>query len=135
MKTVFLFLLALVAIISFGCEDILSDREKIYTEIGWINDYDSLQGIPPSIVLGSSIQTDIKILWSDGCKFNSFFEVQRESEFVYIFTLKDESKGQLCTLDIRSATTSFKFKPERKGTYTLKFVDRTGTRNKILIVE
>jgi len=134
MKIIFVILITAFAVMSFGCEDILSEREKDSFEIGWINERDTLSTIPLSILSGSEIDTDISILWSDGCKYRSFFEVERESNFVYKFTLKDASKGQICTLDIRQTNTKFKFKPEQKGEYTLHFIDRNGTRTRKLTV-
>lgn len=135
MKSFYFFLVTSLVILTFGCEDILSDREKEYYDIGWINYYsDTLSSIPEVIPLGAEINTEVKIVWNHGCKFRSFFDVERKSDYEYLFTIRDVSKSGGCTLDLRAAKTTFNFKPTKKGEYTLHFLDMYGTVTKKLFV-
>lgn len=136
MKTLFLFLVTLVAIVSFGCESIFTDTERKETiELGWLVDYNNFVDFPDTIQTNSEVNTSIRVHWKDWCVKRTYFEVEKENTFTFRFTTKDVVGGPGCLHEIRDTTTTFKFKPEQKGSYTLKFIDRIGTRTKTLVVE
>jgi hypothetical protein len=136
MKTIFLFLVTIVAVASFGCEEVITENErKENIELGWLVDYNNFVDFPDTIQLNSEVNTSLRVYWKDWCVKRTYFEVEKENTFTYRFTTKDVIGVQGCLDEIRDTITSFKFKPEQKGSYTLKFIDRIGTKTKTLVVE
>lgn len=135
MKTLCFIFVSLSAVFSFGCESIITDNERKETiELGWLVDYNNFVDFPDTIQTNSEVNTSLRVYWKDWCVKRTYFEVEKENTFTYRFTTKDVVGGPGCLDEIRDTNTTFRFIPEQKGIYTLKFIDRKGTRTKTLVV-
>ena len=125
-KSLFL-LVCLFSVLTFGCCDSVSNNCESDSNLGLFDAYR-----PPflqigSINLGSETDIRLKVLWTDGCIFESYLDVVKQDDLTYKFILKNRSKGCACTDDIRQGTVPFKFKPSKTGEHKLIFIDRKDT--------
>jgi|GEM_PF-3059362 len=125
-KSLFL-LVCVFSAFSFSCRDSVSNNCESDSNLGLFSIYR-----PPflhieSIKLGDETNVDIAVLLTDGCVYDTYFEVVKQVDLTYKFILKNKSKGCACTDDIRQGTVPFKFKPTKTGEHTLIFIDRKDT--------
>lgn len=122
-----LFLISLFAILSISCSETVSNDCSSDSNLGFLDIYRPPLINVGSIALGNEIDIGINVLLTNGCIYESYFEVIKQQNLTYHFILKDKSKGCACTDDIRHGTVPFKFKPTQKGTHTFVVIDRNDT--------
>lgn len=133
MKTVFLFLVVFVAIVSFGCDgtndyEIEKERKGDITETTFFNFKDTIS-------LGQSISDSIAILYYDTCNERSYFKSIQISDFEYNFELWDvRTQEGTCMLPLIRSKAPFSFTPTKKGRYTLRLIDIRDTITKTIVV-
>jgi hypothetical protein len=125
-KSLFL-LVCVFSAFSFGCRDSVSNNCEFDSNLGLFSIYR-----PPflhieSIKLGDETNVGIAVLLTDGCVYDTYFEVVKHDDLTYKFILKDKSKGCACTDDIREGMVPFIFKPTKTGEHKLIFIDRKDT--------
>ena len=127
MKTSLLLIFTFLSLVSISCNEQISNDCSSDSNLGLLGIYRPPLINVGSIALGNEIDIGINVLWTDGCIYESYFDVEKLQNLSYKFILKDKSKGCACTDDIRQGTVPFKFKPTQKGTHTLIVIDRKDT--------
>ena len=127
MKTSLLLIFTFLSLVSISCNEQISNDCSSDSNLGLLGIYRPPLINVGSIALGDEIDIGINVLITNGCIYESYFEVIKQQNLTYKFILKDKSKGCACTDDIRHGTVPFKFKPTQKGTHTLIVIDRNDT--------
>lgn len=118
---------SILAMLTYGCSENVSNNCSYDSQLGLLGIYRPPLINVGSLALGNEIDIGINVLWTDGCIYESYFEVEKRQGLTYKVTLKNRSKGCLCTDDIRQGSAPFKFKPTQKGLYTFVVIDRKDT--------
>lgn len=134
MKTIQLILIFFITIVFIGCDPELPIIDESRVNLGLITLSNPPFFFSDSLSLGSEIKSQIPVVWTNGCIYESYFEVIKINELNYKFILRNKSDKGACTDDIRGGFAPMRFKPSQIGTYSIFIIDRQDTFSKTLVV-
>lgn len=134
MKTIFLFLVTIVAVASFGCEEVITDMEMPKEQLGMMTHSDNFHTMN-SIRLGDVFIDSISYWRIDDCVERTYFKVSHVKDYHYLFVLYDYSESNICRGIPIIEKLKYQCSPKQNGVYTLEFKDRQKSYFKTLIVK
>lgn len=133
MKKFYFILIAVFAVLSIGCEEVVSETELPKEQLGMFNNYDNFH-TSNTIRLGDVYNDSISYWKFDDCVKRTYFKVSQVKEYHYLFVLYDYSESFKCSGIPITENLVFQCSPTQSGMYTLEFRDRHKSFFKTLIV-
>lgn len=134
MKTIFLFLVTIVAVASFGCEEVITDTETPKEQLGMMTYSDNFHSTN-TIRLGDVFIDSISYWRTDDCVERTYFKVSQIKDYHYLFVLYNFYEGFKCSGIPISENMVYQCSPKQSGVYTLEFRDRQKSYFKTLVVK
>ncbi|MBL8003823.1 MAG: hypothetical protein JNL36_01885 [Candidatus Kapabacteria bacterium] len=133
MKTLNFILVAVFAVLSFGCHEVITESEIPKEQLGMLNHYDNFH-TSNTIRLGDVYNDSISCWRFDDCVKRTYFKVSQVKEYHYLFVLYDYSESFKCSGIPIVEKIAYQCSPTQTGVYTLEFKDRHKSFFKKLIV-